>query len=120
MAKYTVAVTETIEYLVPVEGDNEEIAEQSGLDRIVDTADRNKWFVACRAREVEGVNEVEHFEQLPRSEQVVMTLADLRAARDTLRELGCAHAANYVARAMKSVEGAARHARGVESREARA
>jgi hypothetical protein len=37
-------------------------------------------------------------------------LADLRSARDLLRDAGCKNAADYVARAMKSAEGALRHA----------
>ena len=37
-------------------------------------------------------------------------------ARDLLREAGADHAANYVARALKSVDGAERHARNLEMR----
>jgi hypothetical protein len=37
-------------------------------------------------------------------------IANLKAARDTLRTCGCKNAADYVARAMKSAEGAHRHA----------
>lgn len=57
MTKYTVAITETIEYLVPVDVANEEIAEQTGLEIIISSADRDKYVVDCRVRECEGVNE---------------------------------------------------------------
>lgn len=37
-------------------------------------------------------------------------LLSMRAARDALRICGCKNAADYVARALKSAEGALRHA----------
>jgi hypothetical protein len=37
-------------------------------------------------------------------------LGDLKKARDKLRSCGCKNAADYVARALKSAEGAANHA----------
>jgi len=40
MPKYTVAVTEVIQYLVPVEADNEEDAEEMGIDLIISTCAR--------------------------------------------------------------------------------
>lgn len=56
MPHYTVAITEIIEYLVPVEADNEEQAAELGEKLLTDSADRDKWVVNCRARECEGVN----------------------------------------------------------------
>jgi hypothetical protein len=37
-------------------------------------------------------------------------IKELKRARDRLRACGCKHAADYVARALKSAEGADRHA----------
>ena len=62
MPKYTVAVTEVIQYLVPVEADNEEDAEEMGIDLIIEAADRDQYFVACTARDCDGVNLVEEDE----------------------------------------------------------
>lgn len=39
-------------------------------------------------------------------------IRELRSARDRLRKVGCKNAADYVARALKSAEGALRHANG--------
>jgi hypothetical protein len=57
MPKYQVAVTEVVQYLVPVEASDLESAEQVAINKIVNAADRDKWFVDCHARECDGVNE---------------------------------------------------------------
>lgn len=44
-------------------------------------------------------------------EMIARAIADLKTARNTLRDCGCSNAADYVARALKSAEGALRHAR---------
>lgn len=56
MPKYTVAVTEVIEYLVEVEADNEDDAGEAGVEIIVESENRDAFFVCCREREVDGVN----------------------------------------------------------------
>ena len=80
-----------------------------------------------------GNKAVAEIERLQRSEQRLGLLekepetrldrirlaADLvKTARNHLRIAGANNAADYVARALKSVEGAHRHARGIENREA--
>lgn len=56
MARYTVAITEIVEYLVPVTARSEADAERIGLNKIVMTRNRDQWCVNLRAREVDGVN----------------------------------------------------------------
>ena len=56
MAKYTVAITEVVEYLVPVEAESEEAAEEAGMQMLVDSDNPDQWFVAVTARECDGVN----------------------------------------------------------------
>lgn len=55
MTKYMVAITEIVEYLVPVEAPNEERAGEIAEQLITDSADRDKWCCDVRAREIEGV-----------------------------------------------------------------
>lgn len=57
MPTFMVAVTEIIEYLVPVEAPDAESAEQVGIAKIVDAENRDKYFVSCHARDCDGVNE---------------------------------------------------------------
>lgn len=57
MKKYTVAITEIIEYLVPVEAANEQEAESAGLAKFMHSGDPNEYAVSIQSREVEGVNE---------------------------------------------------------------
>jgi hypothetical protein len=47
---------------------------------------------------------------------IALAIADLKGVRDRLRFAGADRAANYVARALKSAEGALRHAEGMASR----
>jgi hypothetical protein len=54
-----------------------------------------------------------------RLEKVRYALLCIRTARAWLREAGADSAANYVARAIKSVEGAERHALRLENEEKR-
>lgn len=54
--KYMVAVTEIVEYLVPVTAKNEEDAGELALEKIINTRNRDKWCVGVRARDVDGVN----------------------------------------------------------------
>ena len=54
--KYMVAITEIVEYLVPVTAPNEERAAEIAENKIVRTRNRDKWCVSVRARECEGVN----------------------------------------------------------------
>ena len=50
-------------------------------------------------------------------EEIGLALVLLREALFALRRAGCKNAADYVARARKSVEGAKRHAVGLEARD---
>lgn len=54
--RYMVAVTEIVEYLVPIEADNEEDAAEMGEAAVCEAGDRDKWCVGVRARECDGVN----------------------------------------------------------------
>lgn len=56
MPKYMVAVVEIVEYLVPVESNSEDNAAEIAVAAVTETADRDKWCVAVRERECEGVN----------------------------------------------------------------
>lgn len=56
MNKYTVAITEIVEYLVPVDATSPQAAEEIGMQMLIDHADRDKWCVAVTERDVEGVN----------------------------------------------------------------
>lgn len=60
MPKYTVAITEIVEYLVPVTALSELDADRAAMGKFTRTsfAQRVKWQVAVRACEVEGVNPV--------------------------------------------------------------
>ena len=49
--------------------------------------------------------------------KIVSAIDYLKIARDMLRDAGAHHAATYVARAIKSADGAARHAEGVLARQ---
>lgn len=49
-------------------------------------------------------------------ERIHVAVQSLKMARNDLREAGAHHAAEYVARAIKSAEGAQRHAFGVAGR----
>lgn len=55
MPKYMVAVTEIVEYLVPVTAPDEEQAAEIGERKIEQTRNRDKWCVGVQAREVDGV-----------------------------------------------------------------
>lgn len=55
---------------------------------------------------------------LARRDRVGAAIHHLREARDNLRLAGADKAADYVARALKSAEGAYRHARNLEFRSA--
>ncbi len=58
MPKYNVAITEVLEYLVPIEAENASAAERVAEKAFNDAADRwEKFGVALRLREIEGVNE---------------------------------------------------------------
>lgn len=48
---------------------------------------------------------------------IQVAIVDLKQARDILRDVGCKYAADYVARALKSAEGAERHAIGLSVRD---
>lgn len=50
-----------------------------------------------------------------RLEKIAHAVAHVRRAKKLLREAGCGQAADYLARAQKSVEGAQRHAFRMES-----
>jgi hypothetical protein len=54
---------------------------------------------------------------MTKTESIKSARHALRFARDRLREAGADKAADYVARALKSAEGAQRHADGQELRE---
>lgn len=54
--KYVVAITEIVEYLVPVTARSEADAERLAMNKIVMTRNRDQWCVAVRARECEGIN----------------------------------------------------------------
>lgn len=56
MTKYMVAITEIVEYLVPVTAPNEERAGEIAERKIINTRDRDQWCVNVRAREVDGVS----------------------------------------------------------------
>ncbi len=56
MPKYMVAVTEIVEYLVPVRAKDEEAAAEIAERKITNTRNRDQWCVNIKAREVEGVN----------------------------------------------------------------
>lgn len=56
MTKYMVAITEVVEYLVPVTARNEEVAAEIAERKIERTRNRDQWCVSVRARECEGVN----------------------------------------------------------------
>lgn len=53
--KYMVAITEIVEYLVPVTAPDEESAGGIALDKIINTRDRDKWCVGVQARDIDGV-----------------------------------------------------------------
>jgi hypothetical protein len=57
MPRYTVAITEIVEYLVPVEAADEADAKEAANEILLQSEDANEFFVAVRVREVEGVNE---------------------------------------------------------------
>lgn len=59
MPKYTVAITEIAEYLVPITARNEMEADREAMDKFLRTSfdGRGKWKVAVRACEVDGVNQ---------------------------------------------------------------
>jgi hypothetical protein len=59
-----VAITEIVEYLVPVEANDEELAARIGEERIQTGADRDRYCVGIQARECDGCNEVAEFEVL--------------------------------------------------------
>lgn len=54
--KYLVAVTEIVEYLVPVTARDEDAAGELALDKIINTRNRDKWVSGVNARDVDGVN----------------------------------------------------------------
>lgn len=54
--KYMVAITEIVEYLVPVTARDEDAAGEIALNKIVRTRNRDKWCVGVNARDVDGVN----------------------------------------------------------------
>lgn len=56
MPRYLVAITEIVEYLVPVTAKGEAEAEIKGINKIVRTRNRDQWCVGVQARECEGVN----------------------------------------------------------------
>lgn len=56
MPKYTVAITEIVEYLVPVTADDEDAAGEIGLDKLINTRNRDKWCTDVTARDIDGVN----------------------------------------------------------------
>jgi hypothetical protein len=56
-------------------------------------------------------------EPVTRQERIKLAAELVKMARNHLRAAGAHNAADYVARALKSVEGAQRHARGLETRE---
>ena len=56
MPRYMVAITEVVEYLVPVRAVNEKEAERIGEAKLVRTRNRDGWCVSVQAREVDGVN----------------------------------------------------------------
>lgn len=58
----------------------------------------------------------QRLEAWKRIERIGGALRHLKEARDHLRLAGADKAADYVARAIKSAEGAARHARNLEIR----
>lgn len=61
--------------------------------------------------------EKEQEKTMTRVERIKLAADLVRAARSHLRSAGANKAADYVARALKSVEGAQQHARGLETRE---
>jgi hypothetical protein len=58
MPRYTVAITEIVEYLVPVEAADEAGAKEAANEIFVQSEDIGEFFVAVRARGIYGVNTV--------------------------------------------------------------